>query len=107
MLQMANHVYCRWNHIFIYIQVYVVFIYCLSQAFVDAVSNSEDTSRFQVLADTKEEFHLYMSPTMMSDNGEYHCLYKTRYVLWTALSAGLKVGYFLWHIISCVTTDHY
>ncbi|XP_070711934.1 uncharacterized protein [Pempheris klunzingeri] len=41
-------------------------------------SDSEDMSRVHVLADTKEEFHLFISPTTMSDNGQYRCLYKTR-----------------------------
>ncbi|XP_044044331.1 uncharacterized protein LOC122872316 isoform X2 [Siniperca chuatsi] len=42
------------------------------------VSNSEDISRIDLFVDTKEAFHLYITRTMMSDNGEYRCLYKTR-----------------------------
>lgn len=42
------------------------------------LSNPEDISRIHLLGDTKEKYDLYINPTMMSDNGEYHCLYKTR-----------------------------
>ncbi|XP_045912676.1 uncharacterized protein LOC123975316 isoform X2 [Micropterus dolomieu] len=42
------------------------------------VSNAEDLSRMDLSVDTKEAIHLFINPTMMSDNGEYRCLYKTR-----------------------------
>ncbi|XP_033471678.2 uncharacterized protein LOC117249922 isoform X1 [Epinephelus lanceolatus] len=42
------------------------------------VSSPEDVSRISLGFDGKEAFHLYMSPTKISDSGEYHCLYKTR-----------------------------
>ncbi|KAI3365730.1 hypothetical protein L3Q82_000695 [Scortum barcoo] len=42
------------------------------------VSNSEDISRVNLLVDITEAFYLHMSPIMMSDKGEYRCLYKTR-----------------------------
>ncbi|XP_070813940.1 uncharacterized protein [Chaetodon trifascialis] len=43
-----------------------------------AVSDSEEIPRVDLSGDIKGEFHLSLSPAMMSDNGEYRCLYKTR-----------------------------
>lgn len=49
------------------------------------VFNPGEISRIDLLGDTEGEFHLYMSPTVTSDSGEYSCLYKTRCVQWAEL----------------------
>lgn len=91
----AVFVFSRWTDIkFLLYHYYILLVCILSskslplksdhlflltvQAFLHTVSDFEDKSRIHVLADTKEEFHLYMSQTMMSDNGQYRCLYKTK-----------------------------
>ncbi len=74
-------IYCCWFefcHQIPFLQHLIISFHLQALFSTVMVSNSEDIARIDLLVDTKEAFHLYMSPIMMSDNGEYRCLYKTR-----------------------------
>ncbi|XP_030265333.1 uncharacterized protein LOC115576868 isoform X2 [Sparus aurata] len=45
----------------------------------DTVFHPDDLYRLIILCDAKEKCSLFMGQTLMSDNGEYRCLYKARY----------------------------